>query len=204
MSNISIDNLDLGYEQCKTISDSIENEGNAVLLKEFRDTIDDLKTYWKSNDATEHINNLIAMYRTLGGHLNSLKANIKSSADGIIGIQTLRSANGGNGQIGAKLGDSIDVVAITDAVPTEEYNMDAEQTKRIHARLKALSDSYEEYMTRTNNNKDTLLTNWKKGANRESVREAFEVLSSQKEKNKELFANAISKLGEAFSNTDKL
>ena len=204
MSDISIDNLDKGYEQSKGISDLIVNEGKDSLLEEFQLTIQDLKQHWVSSDAAEHINNLIAMYRTLGGHLNNLVGNIKNSADGIIGIQTLRAANGGGGQPGAKLRDSMDIKGIDEAVQTSGYNLDAEDAKRIYTKLKDLSDKYETFMQTINVKKDDLFNNWKKGANRESVRGAFETLDSQKEKNRGLFSNVLSKVGEAFNNSDKL
>ena len=58
MNDIVINNLDLGYEQCKEINSFSLSTGDD-LLNNLSSNIANLKSHWVGTDATAHINNLI-------------------------------------------------------------------------------------------------------------------------------------------------
>lgn len=200
---IRVNNLDLGYEQCKTLNTTVQTEGN-VLLTNLASNINSLKGNWLSADGTAHINNLISVYNGLSTLLSNAMIVTSSAAKKIIAVQMVRNANGGGGMIGDNLNTTIEVASIAPAEMTAQYSVDKSLLNSDLVTLRNIYSDYQKFLNDFEIQKEDLLSNWLAGANREQAIMSFETFKENTSKYATYFDNAISDLATACGNISQL
>lgn len=198
MNDIVINNLDLGYEQCKEINSFSLSTGDD-LLNNLSSNIANLKAHWVSSDATAHINNLINVYNGLGALIQNAVLVTYNAAESMISVQKVRNANGGGGMIGESLTSSMEFTTITPAEATVRYDVDPSILNDL-ATLETIFDSYNKFLNDFTVKKDELLSNWLAGANRERAVNLFESFADNTSVYTTYFNEAISNLSTATTN----
>ena len=202
--DIVVEDLDLGYEQCKDLS-ALANSQGAKLLDEFKNNIAQLKEHWIASDATEHINNLIKVAKALGTLLGESTVYTSNAADGMIGLQELRNSNGGGGAIGDPLKkEGPQTPSIAEVPPTKEYRCDKAHLGQDLETLISIGDSFDSFTNTFNDDVDSLLSNWKEGANHPDAEACFRRFAEDAESYKNLIKSAKDNLSTAVSNLNKI
>lgn len=202
--DIVVEDLDLGYDQCKDLS-TLANSQGAKLLDEFKSNIAQLKEHWIASDATEHINALIKVATALGTLLGESTAYTATAADGMIALQELRNSNGGGGKIGEPLKkEGPQTPNIAEVPPTKEYRCDKAHLGQDLETLISIGDSFDSFTATFNEDADSLLLNWKEGANHPNAEACFRRFAEDAESYKSLIAAAKDNLSTAVTNINRI
>ena len=202
--DIVVEDLDLGYEQCKDLHTLANNQG-AQLLDEFKSNIAQLKEHWIASDATEHINALIKVAKALGALLGDATAYTSDAARGIISIQEVRNANGGGGKIGEPLKkEGPQVPSIAEVPPTTEYRCDKAHLGQDLEALISIGNSFDTFTSTFNDDAESLLSNWKDGANHPAAESCFRRFAEDAQSYKNLIKSAKDNLSTAVTNLNRI
>ena len=200
---ISVNNLDLGYEQCSNIH-RLANESGANLINNLASTIGSLKQHWKGSDATEHINNIIIVHDALVALVTDAVAVTSTAGKSIVAMQQVRSANGGGGLVGDELSNAApSATTIAKADATTEYFVDPASTAD-YAALQQECKDYNTFITNFKSEKDNLMNNWTDGANRAEAVARFAEFEQNSETYNKYLTAAEENLGTAVSNISQI
>ena len=201
--NISVQNLDGAYEQCKELHTLVTNTG-ANLINALENNVGSLKINWKGSDATIHINNLIKVHDALVALVTDAKALTSDAADKVRAIQEVRKSNGGSPVVGEELSKN---APASQALPlvedTGEFFVKPEAAG-LAADLADICTKYETFISEFEGKKDTLFSNWTAGANIERAKENFEEFLTYSDQYKTYLVGAKTNLETAVANMQKL
>ena len=201
--NINVQNLDLGYTQCEELNTLAKTSGEEIISSLGSD-ISNLKVHWKGSDATKHINNLIKVYDALIAIVTDAKGVTSAAGNAIIAIQEVRRSNGGAGSVGSMLPNNApDAASIPAAEETTEYSCDPSARSDYNQLVQICTD----FVTFRNNfqsQKDTLLSNWTAGANREQAVSNFNEFEGNADTYNKYLTDAKENLEIAVSNLSQL
>lgn len=170
--NINVNNLDLGYNQCEELN-TLSRTSGENLISNLGSDINNLKAHWKGTDATTHINNLIKVYNGLIAIVTDAKAVTSAAGSAMSAIQEVRRANGGAGNVGAMLPNNApDAALIGNVDDTTEYFCDP-SARADYTTLVQICTDFVNFRNQFTSQKDTLMSNWTAGANREQAVKAF-------------------------------
>lgn len=170
--NINVNNLDQGYQQCEELN-TLSRTSGENLINNLGTEINNLKVHWKGNDATTHINNLIKVYDALIAVVGDAKAITSAAGSAMSAIQEVRRANGGSGVVGALLPNNApDSAPIGNVDETTEYYCDP-AARADYTQLVQVCTDFVNFRNQFSSQKDTLMSNWTAGANREEAVSAF-------------------------------
>ena len=201
--NINVTNLDQGYTQCEELNTLVKTSGESIISSLGTD-IQNLKAHWVGSDATTHINNLIKVYNALVGIVTDAKKITAAAGNAIIQIQEIRRSNGGSGQVGNPLSNTApDSITIQDCGETTEYRCDP-TAKADYTQLVQIVSDFETLKNKFQVQKDTLLTNWTAGANREGAVKCFDDFMTNAETYKIYLTSAKDNLEIAVNNLSQL
>ena len=201
--DIQVNNLDEGYNQCKSLNDLVTSKGEA-LISSLSSNIGSLKAHWIGSDATEHINNLIIVHKALVALLTDAKAISSDAGNKIIAIQEVRKANGGSANVGTTLPSSAPNSTTIDEVPsTEQYFVDPAAANDLST-LTTICTDYDSFKDEYNRITADLTGNWTAGANREKAVSNFDEFQTNAETYKKYLDGAKTELGKAVDNIRQL
>ena len=170
--NINVNNLDQGYTQCEELN-TLSRTSGENLINNLGSDINNLKAHWKGNDATTHINNLIRVYNGLVAIVTDAKAVTSAAGSAMSAIQEVRRAYGGTGNVGALLPNNApDAAVIGNVDETTEYYCDP-SARADYTQLVQICTDFVNFRNQFTSQKDTLMSNWTAGANREQAVKAF-------------------------------
>lgn len=170
--NINVNNLDQGYQQCEELN-TLSRTSGENLINNLGTDINNLKVHWKGSDATIHINNLIKVYDALIAVVGDAKSLTSAAGSAMSAIQEVRRANGGSGVVGALLPNNApDSAPIGNVDETTEYYCDP-AARADYTQLVQVCTDFVNFRNQFSSQKDTLMSNWTAGANREEAVSAF-------------------------------
>lgn len=201
--NINVRDLDLGYSQCEELN-TLSKTSGTNLISNLSTDINNLKAHWKGTDATEHINNLIKVYDALVALVTDAKGVTKTAGGAISAIQKVRRSNGGSGNVGGPLdGNAPDASSLPSVESTSEYFCDP-SARTDYTLLEQICSDYSSFINKFRSQKDTLMSNWTAGANRENAVKVFDEFDSNSETYNKYLTSAKENLGIAVSNLSQL
>ena len=202
--DINVENLDLGYDQCKSLNDLVKDGSNAYggekVLNDLKDIIGKLKIHWIASDALEHINNLIGVYSAQALLITDAKKLTFSAGESIIAIQNLRHMNGGAGRVDSSLdGTPSSGTNIPNVEPTDKYYVDP-NIDSDYQQLVEINKNFSDFVQRFQQNKEELLKNWTAGANHDEAVKFFNSFDENCATYKKHITNAEEELGKVVAN----
>lgn len=203
LMNINVNNLDLGYQQCDELN-TLSRTSGENLINNLGSDINNLKVHWKGNDATTHINNLIKVYNALIAVVADAKAITSAAGSAMSAIQEVRRANGGSGSVGSLLPkEAPDSAPISNVDETTEYYCDP-SARADYIQLIQICTDFVNFKDQFVSQKDTLMSNWTAGANREQAVSAFNDFESNATNYNTYLTGARDNLEIAVNNIAKL
>lgn len=197
--NIQVTNLDEAYTKCEELNTLVSTSGTK-LLGDLGTDISNLKVHWKGNDATVHINNLIAVYEGLVSTITAAKQITAAAGSEIIAIQQVRQANGGSGPVGSELSPSApESNTYTRNEETLEYYCDPSASGDLSL-LEEICNSFNTFKSQFVTDKDSLMANWTAGANHEDAVNCFNNFVENADTFYSYLTNAKENLSTAVSN----
>lgn len=201
--DIVVEDLDLGYVQCKDLNEFAHETGTR-LLDELKSNIDSLKQNWIASDATAHINNLIKVAKALGLLLDDAIKYTADAAAGMISIQQVRNSNGGGGQIGEPLnGEGPQVPNIPEVPETKEYRCNPGIINDKN-KLASIGDSFDSFTQKFNGYAEELMSNWRDGSNHSEAQSSFSRFAEDAQSYKKVISDALENLTTAVTNLGRL
>lgn len=200
---ISVNNLDLGYQQCSDLHKLLNNSG-VELMNNLESNISDLKIHWLGSDAKVHINNLIQVYEALANIVSEGIQSTSSAASRITAMQRIRSANGGMGMVGEELSKTTpSVQSIPKVEDTNEYNIDPAITSD-YQKFSQIHRDYNSFIERFIETKTALMNNWTEGANRGETERLFNQFQENSDTYEKYISEAEQNLSMAVSNISQI
>lgn len=201
--NISVRDLDLGYNQCEELNTLAKTSGENI-INSLGNDINSLKAHWVGSDATLHINNLIKVYNALVAIVTDAKGVTASAGNAIIAIQEVRRSNGGSGNVGSMLpSNAPESMTLQPNEETTEYRCDP-SAKSDYTQLVQICSDFVNFRNQFQSQKDALLSNWTAGANREQAVKNFDEFASNTETYNKYLTEARDNLEIAVSNLSQL
>ena len=201
--DIEVSNLDLGYTQCEGLN-TLSSTSGEKLISSLDTDISNLKTNWKGNDATVHINNLIRVHDALVEVVTSAKAITAAAGAAMSALQKVRNANGGSGTIGADLpGNAPQYNTIQTVTETTEYYCKPAAENDYNTLVEICNDFStfkEDFSTR----KSELLSNWTAGCDHETAVSKFNEFVENSDTYYTILTSAKDNLGIAVDNIKKV
>lgn len=202
--DINVELLDVAYDQCADLHSTITTEGND-LVGMLKANITSLKSHWISSDATAHINNLIDLYTALCKLLTSSSRSICFATEQIVKMQILRRMNGGgSGNVDSDLSPISDYDSISHIDDFSGYQVDVGALMLDKKVLEDIIGYYNSFVTKFEQQKDSLLSNWKNGAKRAEAVKNFNDFLDFSDMYKNYLQNAFDNLSKAASNVSSV
>lgn len=201
--NINVRDLDLGYNQCEELN-TLSKTSGANLIGNLGTDINNLKAHWKGTDATVHINNLIKVYDALVALVTDAKGVTATAGAAISAIQDVRRANGGSGNVGGPLDyNAPDSSSLGVVEATNEYYCDP-SARADYSLLEQICNDYSNFINKFRSQKDSLMSNWTAGANRENAVKVFDEFDTNSETYNKYLTSAKENLSIAVNNISQL
>lgn len=203
LENIELKDVNLGYRQCKELSDLVTKEGEKI-LGDLSATVVSLQKNWVGADATVHINNLIDVRDSLNDFVGAAKKITSATGACIIDVQNVIRANGGATEVGDPLPSTIaSVSSIAKLDTTTEFRVDP-AASNDYTDLENECSAYQQFVDKFSNLKDQLFANWIKGAGKEDAVKCFNQFLDESVNHKKMMDDAKNNLSTAISNISQL
>ena len=169
MSKFQATNLDSAYTHIKAMYNLATGRGEE-LASSLSSTITSLMGNWKGSDATLHINNLIGVYGKLCVLIGDVSRVAHNVSIPIVEAQTIRSANGGSGNVDTVISEyDVNMTTFDTLEDTAEYYVDPDGAKNDYNALSSLCDEFNRFQNTFGTHKDNLLDVWLDGCDREAA-----------------------------------
>ena len=202
MDFINVERLDEGYDTTVRLYNCQEQEGRQVLA-EIEALIARLREHWVGTDATAQINALIAAHDALQDFLKKSEASTVEAMKNIVKVQEVRSANGGNGQVGDIKKVNEEVTKLEEVPDTEKYYIDPAARKDYND-LVGIGEKLTAFYNSFKSTRDQLMTNWTSGSNRSDTQAAFDEIDDINDKFTKALNETTEKLNTAVTNAEKI
>ncbi len=201
--NISISNLDEGYNQISDFNSYVTSEG-VSLFQALEANIASLRNNWIGSDATVQINNLIKVHDALVALVTDAKRVTAFAGERIIAMQNVRRANGSAGSVGSELDGSEPSHETITAVPdTVQFDVKPGASSDL-ADLTTICQKFNVFTSQFTEKKNVLFSNWTEGANIETAKSSFQQFENNAATYNSYLTQAKENLGVAVSNIQKL
>lgn len=200
---ISVNNLDLGYQQCSELHRLLNITGGG-LIKELENITSSLKVNWLGSDAKKHINNLINVHDALSVLVSEGILASSVAGEKIVAMQRVRSLNGGSGQVGDELSKSVpEIQSLSRVEDTSEYNVNP-AVASDYQNLVQMHKEYSSFKEDFKSDQKELMSNWTEGANRESAEALFNKFIENSDTYEKYISSAEADLSVAVGNLNKI
>ncbi len=199
---VNFRNLDLGYEQCRDLYNSVRADGTS-LLDNLRVLYNSLNAHWKGTDATLHINQLVDIHTAINTFVAETCNAVAYAADKIVEVQEVRKSNGSAGMVGEQLGDVSEQERLSHVEETSEYYCTPE-AKDDYQKLVEVCGEFDKFVTEVHDQTDELMNNWTEGNEREKVVRNSNEFENQSEEFKKHLAETRSALDIAVANMTQI
>ena len=191
--------LDDAYREISALDTLARNSGED-LERRLVKVIANLQKHWKGNDATLHVNNLIAVCKGLNTITNSVKEIAGNVSMSIVRAQTIRNKNANGGEVGSILRSAPSVLTLTELENTEEYFVDPIGTPEDLRDLEEICSLFQVFCNNFSEYKTELLDNWTEGSDRPKAVSNFEEFESNVDAYTKKLNDAKGNLATAVSN----
>lgn len=158
---------------------NVTNTTGRDLIKSFSDSIESLKSHWKGSDAVANLTDLSKVYTAVTDLVKNLqKIIVNVNNNEVLPLQKHIVASGGECTVGNELAITLNVDSYI-AVPTEAVESWTDPAIIADAEtFNSFPQTFENFVNVLNESKNTLLSNWLDGANRQDVVSTFENFNS--------------------------
>ena len=202
MDFINVERLDEGYDTTVRLYNCQEQEGREV-LKEIEELVKSLRNNWVGTDATTQINALIGAHDALQEFLKKSEASTVDAMKKIVKVQEVRSANGGNGQVGDVKKVNEEIVTIEAVPETEKYFIDP-AARQDYNKLVSIGEKLTAFYNGFKSTRDQLMSNWTSGSNRTETQQNFDEIDTINDKFTKALSETTEKLNTAVTNAEKI
>lgn len=164
---VKFNDLDLGYDQCKDLYDTIKTEGER-LLSDLNLVYKGLNNHWKGEDATLHINQIVDVYNGVNEFIKDTGNAISFATKKVIEVQNIRKANGSSSVVGSELGTMLEKESLSKIETTAEYSCVPEAKKDLQTLIQ-VCDEFNIFSNNVETKTEELLENWQDGNERNIV-----------------------------------
>lgn len=204
MSNFQTTNLDMAYTHIKAMYNLVTVQGEE-LASSFSSIINSLMSHWKGSDATLHINNLISMYQSFCPLIGDVTRVAHNVSIPIVEAQTIRSANGGSGNVDAVISEhDVTQTTFNSLGDTVEYYVDPDGAKADYTNLSTLCDDFNRFQNTFSTHKDNLLEVWTDGVDRNNAINIMDEFLSNAQSCYRVIGDAANNLQIATKNFESL
>lgn len=153
----------------------LTNTSGKELINSFSSSIESLKSHWKGSDAVANLTDLAKVYTAVTDLVKELqKLIVEVNNVDVLPLQKHIVASGGTCTVGNELSVTLNVDSHI-SVPSEAVESWTDNAIISDAEtFNSFPTKFENFISELNESKNTLLSNWLEGSNRESVVSTFD------------------------------